>query len=130
MLLSKEGKLKGKKAKNYQEAAVSKSHHILFFKGKTAVWNITDLTFVEKYYLIEDVWCVLLAKWYTGPKEEIANAISQAGLQFFYSTNLKFHDSDITVFRSFIKKQDFWNELVKAKNQEDLFEKMYKKQES
>ena len=120
-------RLRDRKEQNYQEVAVSKNHHILFFKGKTAVWNLKDLTFVEKYYLVEDVWCVLLAPWYTGPREEVANAISQAGLQFFYSADLKFKDTDIDEFTSFIRIQGFWGELVKAKDQDGLFKKMYKK---
>ena len=125
--LSKYWRQKDKKVQNYQEAVVSKNHHILFFKGNTAVWNITQLYSVEKYYLVDDVWCIFLNPKYSGSREDVADSITKVGLSFFYSTDLKFDDISFVEFTAFIKEQNFWDELSDAKNQDDLFNKMYKK---
>ena len=107
-------------------------NRVLFFKGKTAVYNIVDLPFVEEFRLVDDVWCIFIHPAYNLQPDVIKQAISQSGLQFLYES---FYQIDLG---EALKKFDtaywrstfFWSEVTQAKDDDDMQERITKKIEN
>lgn len=115
-----------------QGEIVAQDNRVLFFKGKTAVYNITDLPFIEEFRLVDDVWCIFIHPAYNLQVDVLKQTITQSGLQFlyefFYQVDLgeALKKFDTEYWRSTV----FWSEVTQAKDDDDMQERMRKKIEN
>lgn len=105
-----------------QGEIVAQDNRVLFFKGKAAVYNIIELPFIEKFRLIDDIWCIFIHPAYNLQIDVLKQTITQSGLQFLYEF---FYQVD---FGEALKKFDteywrstfFWSEVTQAADDDDM----------